>query len=528
MIKQLMLDAFDLKRRGYYKQAIEIYYKILSSNGDDIEILSELADLYYLLGNNERALHYVNKALEITPDNISSLNVMYKVYVKEKKYDKAEEIALKLFEITNADSELFNLLCVLESGDKYDEIISYSKAATDEKCLYKYALALYNKDRYVEALAVLDNISENDICENSFIEDVLNLKNKIYLKQNDMENVKEVCRKLKENNATTAEGLNNIGINKLDEFKLDEAIENFSKAIEIDDTNAEYFYNCGQAYFFKGWFDEAEKCFNRAICLSPDEEKYHYSLAYLYYKSGNYESAQAHLNPEYFESKVLIQLIKSEKGDLASPKVELEKMLNEYPDNEMILFSLAKIYFKLDMYKQAKTIIEKTLEINQKPFEYHMFKVRVMFKLAQYDDAEKEIMDMENKYPKYYYAKVLEAELNNIRQDYDALFDSAQDLIELDINHSEGYYYNALALFEKEDVNFAIESLKKAISLDVANAELYVKMSEFYQAIGRYEDAFAYIKEAADIDKSAKNQELYMQLAGILRRKGLTELKQTE
>ena len=61
------------------------------------------------------------------------------------------------------------------------------------------------------------------------------------------------------------------------------------------------------------------------------------------------------------------------------------------------------------------------------------------------------------------------------------------------------------------------------LAKDYINADLYVKMSEFYQAIGKYEDAFAYIKEASDIDKSAKNQELYMQLANILRRKGISE-----
>ena len=106
---------------------------------------------------------------------------------------------------------------------------------------------------------------------------------------------------------------------------------------------------------------------------------------------------------------------------------------------------------------------------------------------------------------------------NNIK-DFDALFEVAQELIELDMNQYEGYYYNALALVEKNDINFAIESLKKAITLNVNNASLYVKMGEIYQSIGQYENAFEYIKEASDIDKSARNQELYMQLASILRK----------
>ena len=217
-------------------------------------------------------------------------------------------------------------------------------------------------------------------------------------------------------------------------------------------------------------------------------------------------------------------MIKAEKGDLATPKIELEKLLKEHPENELILSSLARIYFNLDMYKQAETIIKQAIELNSKSFEYQSFLVRIMLKLKQYDEANNKVKELVEKYPNYYYAKVLEAELNLEKKDYDALFDSAQDLIELDINHYEGYYYNACALFEKEDVNFAIESLKKAISLDVANAELYVKMSEFYQTIGKYEDAFEYIKEASDIDKSAKNKELYMQLASILRRKGIKDV----
>ena len=50
-------------------------------------------------------------------------------------------------------------------------------------------------------------------------------------------------------------------------------------------------------------------------------------------------------------------------------------------------------------------------------------------------------------------------------------------------------------------------------------------MAEFYQAMGRYEDAFEYIKEASDIDKSAKNRDLYMQLSAIVRRRNLTQDK---
>ena len=525
-MKKSMIEAFEFKRKGYYKQAIEIYYKLLSSLGDDVEILSELADLYYLLKNNERAMHYVNKSLEIVPNHESSLRVLKNVYNSEQKYESAETVAKQIYDITGQDDDLLELLEILEHQGKNQEIIDYAQETDDEFCKYKSAIAMCNINRYDEALDILGKIVLSENIDLKLKEDVLNLKAEILNKRNDTERVKEVYKKLEETNAQTAEGLNNIGLDKLDNLQLDEAVEYFRLAIDKDNQNAQYHYNMGQSYYLKGWFEEAKKCFNTAICLNPMEEKYHYSLAYMLYRCGEYEAAEAHLNPDYRDSKVLQQVIKAEKGDLATPKIELEKMLKDNPENETILYSLAKIYYQLDMYKQSKMMIEETIKVNPKSFEYQMFNVRLLLKLGLVSEAEQKSSEMVEKYPNYYYAKVLEAEVNLAKKDYDALYDSAQDLIELDINHYEGYYYNALALFEKEDINFAIESLKKAIMQDVNNADLYVKMSEFYQAIGKYEDAFEYIKEASDIDKSAKNQELYMQLASILRRKGLTSKNQ--
>ena len=120
----------------------------------------------------------------------------------------------------------------------------------------------------------------------------------------------------------------------------------------------------------------------------------------------------------------------------------------------------------------------------------------------------------------YYDTWVLQARIYEGIEDCMNLFNTAQKLIDLDLNRYEGYYYNALALFMSEDITFAIESLKKAIMLNVNDSKLYVLMSEFYQAIGQNKNALMYIEEASTIDPSAKNKELYMKLASIVRREG--------
>ncbi|MCD8377827.1 MAG: tetratricopeptide repeat protein, partial [Candidatus Gastranaerophilales bacterium] len=136
-MKNLMIEAFELKRKGYYKQAIEIYYKIMSAENDNIEILSELADLYFLLGNNERAIHYANKALEVDTEHVSSLSVLRRIYLKEQSYNDAENIAKKIYNITKSDLDLSELIDIFEYQQKYDEIVSYCMNVRDEICLYK-------------------------------------------------------------------------------------------------------------------------------------------------------------------------------------------------------------------------------------------------------------------------------------------------------------------------------------------------------------------------------------------------------
>ena len=64
-VLEYITKSFDLKRQGFYKPAIEMLYKALTIENNNIEILSQLAELYYLLENNQRAINYIEKTLEL-------------------------------------------------------------------------------------------------------------------------------------------------------------------------------------------------------------------------------------------------------------------------------------------------------------------------------------------------------------------------------------------------------------------------------------------------------------------------------
>lgn len=88
-------QAFNLKSQKCYKQAIEMLYKALEKENDNIEILFQLGELYFLLKNFPRAIHYLEKVLQKDENHIEALKIMQKIYVfadeKEQAYKSAKK-----------------------------------------------------------------------------------------------------------------------------------------------------------------------------------------------------------------------------------------------------------------------------------------------------------------------------------------------------------------------------------------------------------------------------------------------------
>lgn len=508
-MKKMMIEAFEFKRKGYYKQAIELLYKALAKESENLEIISELGELYYLLKNFDRAKHYIKKALEIDEEHIHSLKLLRQIYSDENDVINAGKIANKIYVLTNTQDDLEIFLNFLNKQGKYYQATGFKDFIQSNKVAYQVGYAFYKVQKLDDAREVLENLLDKD-CQS--------LLCKIYFETKQFDNAKIILEKLDNMDTNDKDVLNYMGLEKLDNFDLDNALTYFKKALEQDPQNDTYNFNIGQAYFLKGWLEEAKKYFLTAICLNPENPNYRYSLGYTLYRMGDYNNALVQLDNDLLESKVLAMLIKYQQGDLVTAKSNLEKLLQENPENDNVLYALAKIYLDLDMNNKSVEMIKKAIEVDEKNYDYKAFLCDALVKSNRLDEAKEVIEDLLSKHPHFYQVQILYAQYLNAIKDFDNLFETAQKMIEMDLNRYEGYYYNALSLFAKQDVNFAIESLKKAIMLDVENANLYVKMCEFYQAIGQNENAFEYIKEASDIDKSEKNKELYTQLANILRK----------
>lgn len=85
MIKNLLQEGFALKDRGHYKHAIEVFYKALEEDNTSTELLFEIADLYYRMQNEERALNYIEQILDRVPEHITALKLLEKYLLIETR-----------------------------------------------------------------------------------------------------------------------------------------------------------------------------------------------------------------------------------------------------------------------------------------------------------------------------------------------------------------------------------------------------------------------------------------------------------
>lgn len=91
MIKNLLQEGFALKDRGHYKHAIEVFYKALEEDNTSTELLFEIADLYYRMQNEERALNYIEQILDRVPEHITALKLLEKIFIDRNALAEAEQ-----------------------------------------------------------------------------------------------------------------------------------------------------------------------------------------------------------------------------------------------------------------------------------------------------------------------------------------------------------------------------------------------------------------------------------------------------
>ena len=90
----------------------------------------------------------------------------------------------------------------------------------------------------------------------------------------------------------TKEDLFEQAVNAFGEDKLDESVDLYKKALELDPNYQDALHGLGMALFTGGRFDEAAEAAKRLIAIDADDVLAHTSLSMIYHAQGRIEDAE--------------------------------------------------------------------------------------------------------------------------------------------------------------------------------------------------------------------------------------------
>lgn len=506
---KFLKQAFQFQEEKHYKQAIEALYKALCIESDNIEILSQISQLYYLMNNFERALEYAEKILEINPEHTETLKIVININKINKKYAKALTYAELLYRLSPEIQNFIMYLEMLTECNQHNTIIDEI-----EKSPFKF------DERKNEQLLLIEGYSRlklNQIFKAiGIFQEIIklypqNTDAKFYLgviyyqKHQDFEAEKLFNEILDDIQCDRT--YNYLGLLKLDQQKVADAINYFQFAIKIEQNNAFYHYNLGTAYSLNGWLLEAEESFKRVVRLEPENLIYNYALAYLYYERKNYSKAQESIDsilkisPDYTDAVILKSMINTQNGDIMVAKNELLALSETVKDNDFLYYAMAKIYKEFPLYKEAIECLQNALNLKPESLEYLSELADCYCELGEYQIAQDIVTKVLYLNKHFIYAHLLQAKINIEQKKYNEAAKIVNNAIKLDSSCAEAYKYQADIYAAQGLKNRSIESAKTAVSLRPDEHSYYAFLAKLYFDAQEYEEAFLYYKEASMLNE---------------------------
>jgi tetratricopeptide (TPR) repeat protein len=253
------------------------------------------------------------------------------------------------------------------------------------------------------------------------------------------------------------------GIEYAEQGRLDDAIAEFQKAIELEPDDPDAHHNLGTAYYERGRLDEAITELQAAIELEPGGADAHRNLGTVYGEQGKPEEAAAayekaiEMDPDFGEAYGDLAGTYTELGRVSEAVAAGEKAIELAPDYAMARNNLGFAYYRQGMLDEA---------------------------VAEYQEAIRINPDFVKAHDNLGVVYVMQNQLDQAIAEFEAV-------IRIDPEYAGGHVNLGFAYYSQGMLDEAVAEYQEAIRLDPDLAMPHRNLGLAYHDQGRVEEAIA-------------------------------------
>jgi tetratricopeptide (TPR) repeat protein len=439
-------------------------------------------------------------------------------FSKNGKYQEAYEAYTKAIGMKSDEFGLWmNRAACLVNLKHYDDAVTdYNQAlklkANDAGALQGRASSKSMLKDYKGAIADLTTLLTLKPTDHS----ILLERGKVRLYDNDVAGSLVDFKECLKRSYKLAESNYWVGVAYFAQKKYKLATEAFEKANSMDKTLLDAYYRSALAYAEMGIFTKAVEKLNPMIQKNPSTTELYILRATLNIKAGKQEQAKTdlvkinELKPGSVDIVMLRIMLKNRLSDYKGAMVEIDSMLKVYPTgNELLYLERGKALHALTKVEEAESMFEQAMGLNPENVEvYHQLCLLNIERDAfrQAISIANKAIELNDQQANGWYLKG--RALMGLEQGEEAFVAINQGL-ELDSEHPEvGHYYLGMAFEKMGKKQQAIDTYSQAIKLNDAYADAYYTRGLLQKKMNDLKAAAADFRRASALGNELASKEL--------------------
>jgi tetratricopeptide (TPR) repeat protein len=290
--------------------------------------------------------------------------------------------------------------------------------------------------------------------------------------------------------------------------KLDEALQDFSLAIELDSDDTSLFIHRGNTYMTLKRYEEALADFNRAIGLEPDDASALSRRAQAYRRLERHDEALKDLNraielePDFAWAITLRALTYQSLARHQEALAEFDRAIQLDPRDAWVIARRSEVNYEIESFEEALADLNRAIELDPDNAWALGGRGKTYHLMERYEEAIRDFNRAIELDSTMIWAIATRGATYRLMERYEEALADLNRAVEIDPNDTwvianRGETYRLMGRYDE-----ALADFNRAIELDPDDAWAIGSRGQTYQATGRYNEALKDLTHTIELDSS--------------------------